>query len=106
MNDAQVTTKTRLPESVYAQRRATVAVVLAGAIAVLVFGLATTQTVPTDIITVTVSSGDSLWVLAERYAPENQDPRDWIYDVRILNNLPTSELMPGMQLQVPTLSTP
>lgn len=99
MNVAQPIT--RLPESVYAKRRAGVALALAGLAALIWVNVSTSSSAPTELVTVTVSNGESLWTLAEQFAPESQDPRDWIYTVRDINNLETSELYPGMQLTVP-----
>ena len=49
---------------------------------------------------VTVQSGDSLWTLADLYAP-NSDPRDWIAEVMLLNALTTVDLSPGQQIALP-----
>lgn len=48
----------------------------------------------------TVQSGDSLWGLANKYAP-SQDPRDWIASVVMINALETVELTPGQQIALP-----
>lgn len=50
---------------------------------------------------VTVESGQSLWGLAEQYAPET-DARDWIAQVIDLNSLGSAGLYPGQQLAVPS----
>lgn len=50
---------------------------------------------------VTVESGDSLWSVAERIAP-NADPRDVIADLVSLNGLESSVVSPGQQLAVPS----
>ncbi len=50
---------------------------------------------------VTVSSGQSLWDLAEEIAP-SADPRDVIASVVDLNRLPSSDVAAGQQLAVPT----
>ena len=49
---------------------------------------------------VTVSSGQSLWDLAEEIAPSS-DPRDVIASLVDLNRLPTSDVAAGQQLAVP-----
>jgi len=49
---------------------------------------------------VTVMSGQTLWDLAEEYAP-NRDPRDFIADIKALNNLESSSVDPGKQLALP-----
>ena len=55
---------------------------------------------PGELLYVTVQSGDSLWSLADSYAP-NEDPRDWIAEVVLLNALETAELTPGQQIALP-----
>ncbi len=49
---------------------------------------------------ITVMSGETLWSIAQRYAP-NQDPRDFIANLVALNNLNGTVLTPGMQLALP-----
>jgi LysM repeat protein len=49
---------------------------------------------------ITVESGQSLWGLAELYAP-GTDARDWIAQVIDLNALGSADLYPGQQLAVP-----
>ncbi|MEY2695155.1 MAG: hypothetical protein RL460_98 [Actinomycetota bacterium] len=49
---------------------------------------------------VTVQYGDSLWSLANVYAP-NSDPRDWIAEVVLLNALSSVDLTPGQQIALP-----
>lgn len=53
-----------------------------------------------DFEYVTVMSGDNLWAIAERYAPE-RDPRDFIADIVALNNLSDSVVDAGMRLALP-----
>lgn len=50
---------------------------------------------------VTVSSGQSLWQIAERIAPSS-DPRDVVAAIIDLNQLPSSLVMPGQRLAIPT----
>ena len=49
---------------------------------------------------VTVEQGDSLWTLARRVAPDN-DPRDVVAQIRKINDLASSGLVPGQQLVLP-----
>lgn len=60
--------------------------------------LGSSQTQSFDYIT--VMSGDTLWSLAQQYAP-NRDPRDFIIDLVALNNLGDSLITPGMRLALP-----
>ncbi|MEY9953179.1 LysM peptidoglycan-binding domain-containing protein [Leifsonia sp. EB34] len=50
---------------------------------------------------VTVQSGDSLWSVASRIAP-NADPRNVIADLVNLNGLSSAVVTPGQQLAIPT----
>jgi nucleoid-associated protein YgaU len=49
---------------------------------------------------VTVSSGQSLWQIAERVAP-SADPREVVAAIVDLNQLQTSMVMPGQRLAIP-----
>ena len=49
---------------------------------------------------VTVQQGDSLWSLAKRVAPDH-DPRDVVAQIRDLNDLSSSQLLPGQHLVLP-----
>lgn len=55
---------------------------------------------PVSYTTITVESGQSLWGLAQQYAP-NSDARDWIAKVIDLNSLGSADLYPGEQLALP-----
>lgn len=47
-----------------------------------------------------VAPGETLWGLAERYAPQ-EDPRIYIYDLQKANNLGNGPLYPGETLELP-----
>lgn len=49
---------------------------------------------------VTVYGGDTLWAIAEKYAP-NTDPREAVDAIVSLNNLTTAELAPGTRIALP-----
>ena len=49
---------------------------------------------------VSVRSGDTLWSMAQRLAP-NTDPRDWIDRVTVMNNLGTAGIWAGQRIAVP-----
>ena len=54
----------------------------------------------TQTIKVSVGAGDSLWELAEKFAPE-RDPRDVVADMMELNNLTDARIPVGVQLFIP-----
>lgn len=49
---------------------------------------------------VTVAAGETLWQVAEDVAP-TADPRDVIADIQQLNNLSTTQVLPGQSLAIP-----
>ena len=54
-----------------------------------------------DFVTVTVSSGDTLWNLCAPYKPERMDLRDFIEKVKYENNMDSSEIFMGQELMIP-----
>ena len=48
-----------------------------------------------------ISSGESLWSVADRYYEGKGDIRDMIVLMKQLNNLQGDKLMPGMILEIP-----
>lgn len=48
----------------------------------------------------TVSIGETLWDIAEEYCPNDMDCREYIYEVKKLNNMETSELVAGQTITV------
>ncbi|AMM22361.1 hypothetical protein AX769_10915 [Frondihabitans sp. PAMC 28766] len=50
---------------------------------------------------VTIASGETLWQVAEQVAPKS-DPRDVIADIVQLNDLPSTEVMAGQSIAIPT----
>jgi nucleoid-associated protein YgaU len=53
-----------------------------------------------------VRSGDSLWTIAEEVAPDGSDVRSLVSEIRHLNELDSSLIVPGQTLAVPTLALP
>ena len=47
-----------------------------------------------------VQAGDSLWVIAEEYCPDEVDCREWIDAVKELNGMDSSTIHPGQTLTV------
>lgn len=51
-------------------------------------------------VAVVVGDGDSLWIIAQRLAPE-ADPRQTVQQIKDMNGLESSLIHPGEVLQVP-----
>jgi len=58
------------------------------------------QSTSSEFEYVTVSAGQTLWGLAESLAP-NTNPQDWMQEVVNLNNLSSTDLIPGQRIAVP-----
>ena len=54
----------------------------------------------TRTVQVSVAAGESLWGLAQEFAPE-RDPRDVVADIMELNNLSEARIPVGAQLYIP-----
>ncbi len=48
-----------------------------------------------------VTYGDTLWSIAEEYKDENDSIREFIYEIKKINNMRTSEIKPGDLLIIP-----
>ena len=60
----------------------------------------TPPTAPVLTQSVVVEQGDSLWLIAERAAPES-DPRGVVTQIRELNGLRSNVIQPGQVLLIP-----
>ena len=56
-----------------------------------------TQTEKMDYV---VQAGDTLWDIAEEYAPSGMDLREYIYNVKEHNGLETLNIHPDMVLEI------
>lgn len=52
----------------------------------------------------TVNEGDTLWSIARDYLPQGRDIREYIYEIKEINQLQTSNIRIGQQLQIPIYS--
>ena len=50
---------------------------------------------------VQVSSGDTLWTIANTYKDENTDTRKAVYEICQVNDIEASDLHPGMVVAIP-----
>ena len=103
-----ITASGRQPQRLTRRGRLTVLIVVA--LAVLVLGSWRAMTADADVegsgaegsgaVAVTVQPGDTLWTISTSLAP-GADPRVLIAEIRSLNGLTQSGLMPGQVLLVP-----
>ena len=61
---------------------------------------ATVATPEAPLPQVTIQQGDTLWSLARDLAPEN-DPREVVAQIRVLNHLETANVRVGQQVVLP-----
>lgn len=64
------------------------------------FSAATAVSSAPQLEKVVITQGDSLWLLADRFA-SGQDPEAWILELVNLNQLSSSALIPGQTLLLP-----
>lgn len=76
-------------------------VIFAGALLLAVEGEAVGASGQQEMESVVVSSGDTLWEIADRFSPESADLRVVVQDLVELNRLKSKVLRPGQVLQVP-----
>lgn len=56
---------------------------------------------PASFQTITVQAGDTLWEIAQEYAPQNCDVRSFIWELKKINRLDTGEIYEHQVLQIP-----
>lgn len=82
-----------------------VAVALALLLAVAVAARADSPAVasPPDVayVTHTVRVGDTLWDIAMDHSPDGSDVRDFVFDLKAVNGLESSNIQPGQVLLIP-----
>jgi len=59
------------------------------------------QTTPNYYINWYVSTGDTLWSIAKYSLPEGRDIRDYIIEIRKMNNLTSLNIIEGQILEIP-----
>lgn len=53
-----------------------------------------------ELINYTISRGETLWSIAEENKAGNEDIRQYIYDIKKLNNMTDSTVYEGQQIQI------
>ncbi|WP_352417892.1 LysM peptidoglycan-binding domain-containing protein [Proteiniborus sp.] len=51
---------------------------------------------------ITIVSGDTLWDIAKRNNPYNQDVRKVVHEIMKINNMKTAEIKAGRVIKIPT----
>ena len=74
------------------------------AVMTLLGAAAPRTTVNTSKVTyraVEINDGDTLWEVAEKYAPDAKEIRRFVYEIRNVNSLDTPDLSVGQYILVP-----
>lgn len=79
------------------ERRIIIALCL---LVVVLIGLSCKANVQTEKYEYIVKAGDTLWSIADEYAPKSADKREYIYNVKKDNGLKNSNLYPNMVLEI------
>ena len=67
-----------------------------------IFGLNDSQALTkTEYEQIQISSGDTLWQIANEYKTDDTDTRKAVYKICQINDIDASELYPGMVISVP-----
>lgn len=53
-----------------------------------------------EIISYTITPGETLWSIAKEYTPYNKDIRQTIYEIEKLNNLDNATIYAGQTIQI------
>jgi predicted Zn-dependent protease len=56
---------------------------------------------PTQLSTITVREGDSLWAIASNYTPDGGNVQEMVDRIVVTNHLSGGAIVPGERLQVP-----
>ena len=67
------------------------------AVAIGISGKANVKTERAEYV---VKTGDTLWSIADEYAPKGMDKREYIFNTKKDNGLKTSEIYPNMILEI------
>ena len=76
-----------------------IAIVIFLLIALFNISIAKTDT-EAEYIDYTISKGETLWSIAGEYKEKNEDIRQYIYDIKKLNNMTDSTVYPGQVIKI------
>ena len=51
-------------------------------------------------VSFTVNKGDTLWTIAQEYKADNKDIRQYIYELKKINNITNSNIYDGKTLKI------
>ena len=68
---------------------------------ITLFNTSITKTIEeAEILSYTVCKGDTLWTIAQKYKADNKDIRQYIYELKRLNNMTISNIYEGQTLKI------
>lgn len=59
---------------------------------------------PVVLMELEIATGDTLWSIAKRYLPPDRDIRDYILEIKAINNLEEANLIAGQYITIPLYS--
>ncbi len=67
---------------------------------VAIFNVSIAKSNEVETITYTVNKGDTLWTIVQEYKASNKDTRQYIYELKRVNNMTTSNIYEGQELKI------